>query len=105
MKVGNLMITSRTRVIKVGIPQGSTLGPALFNIHLNTLFASIPRGITVRAYADDIHLRCTRASTKLVEEDLQNGLNIVKKWADHNGQSFKVKTQTLTLPYRLGRYQ
>ena len=44
---------SEKQPMRAGVPQGSCIGPLLWNIHINDLLHLIP---SVRAYADDLTL-------------------------------------------------
>lgn len=64
-----------------GVPQGSVLGPILFNIFTSDLCMMLSNsGVSYLLYADDIKLYCSMepfASRQLV----QNAINLVQDWS------------------------
>ena len=69
--------TSEPRLVSYGVPQGSILGPALFNIYINDL-PSVPKVGSLECYVDDSQLYlsfpvrdATLAAAQLTE-DLRN---------------------------------
>ena len=45
---------SRSFRVRLGVPQGSVLGPVLFSLFINDLSASLPSSVSCSLYADDL---------------------------------------------------
>ena len=67
----------------IGVPQGSILGPVLFNIFLNDLLLINLRSIVCN-FADDSKLYNCRETTESVVKNLQSDLKMVLKWFKNN---------------------
>ena len=74
---------SSLRDILYGVPQGSILGPLLFNIHLNDLFI-FSYGFKIANYADDCSPFEFSGSTNDVIAKLENDLQILIQWYRNN---------------------
>jgi len=67
-----------------GVPQGSVLGPHLFDIFINDLFHNITKA-KISAYADDKQLYFSNANTRIVQKTLNSELAVVSSWITDNG--------------------
>ena len=67
-----------------GVPQGSVLGPLLFNIFINDLFLFVEKS-EVCNYADDNSLTVTNISIEKIISTLESDINILEKWFKNNG--------------------
>lgn len=83
-------------VIKFGIPQGTVLGPILFQLYINDLLKlDIPGQIV--SYADDTALIFSDTSWEGVKNKAEMGLYKVTKWLNQNKLTLnKTKTKFIT---------
>ena len=69
--------------ITTGVPQGSILGPLLFNIFLSNLFLFISNS-SLSNYADDNTLYTFRDNLKKIKDNLRNSFDTVHQWFYEN---------------------
>ena len=86
--------TSHSLIIKMGVPQGSILGPLLFSIYVNSMPNCISNGI-IDMYADDTTLSVSGATAHEVEQKLTLALNEVMTWITKTG-SYSIVTKHLS---------
>jgi retron-type reverse transcriptase len=82
VKIGNQR--SNWSYLKKGVPQGSILGPVLFNFFLNDLLLPTSEH-TIVNYADDTTIVASSPTMDLLLDKLSSATDTVLKWFAYNG--------------------
>ena len=78
-----MSVCSDLPTINRGVPQGSVLGPLLFNVFLNKLF-NVKMSCEIAHYADDNHLYYEKQCHKTSKGVLENDVNSATTWFENN---------------------
>ena len=80
------------------VPQGSILGPVLFNLYVNDLAKNLPTAVKAHQYADDTTLfaHCKPSSIDQCYAETQEAIYELSSWSSHNNLALNsTKTRTM----------
>ena len=77
--------------MSTGVPQGSILGPLLFNIFMNDLVYTIENS-NILNYADDTQIYLSHSEPQIVEGRINRDLESARLWFKENGMMPNPKT-------------
>ena len=84
-------VCSSWKDICIGVPQGSILGPLLFNIYINDLMFDFGDQTSVCNYADDNTIFASAKSLTEIKHKLESSLSSVSTWFANNGLQLNAK--------------
>ncbi|CAI6351686.1 unnamed protein product [Macrosiphum euphorbiae] len=77
--------------VTCGVPQGSVIGPILWNIfHDDLLRLTLPEGVRIIAFADDVAVVGTGWCTEVLEVSINAALKQVSDWMSRNGLTISI---------------
>ena len=96
---------SNSSVSKLGVPQGSTLGPLLFSVFINDLPMSITSSkVETDLFADDSTIHVADKNINIINSELQLALNEVTEWCSLNDMVMNPsKTESMIITTRQKR--
>lgn len=90
MKFYNLF--SEELEIQFGVPQGSKLGPILFNLYINEIIYILnSEGMDVKLFADDFMISFDGFSLHVIEKKLSDCLDKLYHWISKNQLKINIK--------------
>ena len=72
---------NRMQTVLYGLPQGTILGPTLFNIYLNNLL-TLPLDCQIVSFADDTAVFFSEPSWEILQQAVSKNIKITKDWFD-----------------------
>lgn len=91
-----------SRSVTCGVPQGSVLGPALWNVAYSSLLRmEVPPGVQLIRFADDLAVVGTAVMGQLLEELVNPVLTKIDEWMTRHGLELALqKTEAVILSRR-----
>ena len=91
-----------TRAVTAGVPQGSVLGPTLWNVGFNGIFKlQLPPGVQLICYADDTLVVASADTIPKVECRVNWALQAITRWIESVGLELAVdKTEVVLFTRR-----
>lgn len=77
-------VLSDTKIINIGVPQGSILGPILFLLYINDLPHCLSPEMECLLYADDTTIFTSLTSIEVITEQLNSDLCNLNVWCQKN---------------------
>ena len=87
---------SEPHTITLGVPQGSILGPLLFNVYINSLPNAVKKTRMI-LYADDAVLFCDASTRQELQVALEREFTKISNWYTDNRLTINVKKTKLML--------
>jgi len=73
---------------EMGVPQGSILSVTLFGLRINDIVKTLSPAVQCCLYVDDFTIYIRSATLPDAEQQLQQTINNLQTWCDHNGFKF-----------------
>ena len=72
--------------VTFGAPQGSILGPVLFNLYVNDLAQNLPTAVKAHQYANDttLYAHCKPSSIDQCYAEIHEAIDELSSWSSHN---------------------
>ena len=83
-------MSSNTKNVMRGVPQGSILGPLLFLVYINDL-CSVCEYATPILFADDTNLFCSGKDLQTIQMEINTALTKISTWLKVNKLSLNIK--------------
>jgi len=99
-RTANYTLGNETVTVKLtrGVPQGSVLGPVLWNVAMEELLRrTLPEYAHIQAYADDIAVLVSASSRVQLQSRASGVLSTVRNWGDKHGLTFSSSKSTAVL--------